>query len=170
MFGSKKPSKKPLWSIRVLTLDYLIDGLIDSDSADMLLTDDGVFENIQLTSAQFQPASNLIIPATLPTAWVTTFREAVVAIIPSDEASVSYALETNDFEDPVLAEVYAGSYLIRGLVMTEVKELKIYTETEMIIVKDVQIDSLLSGAKLKGFRAPIAFLACAHIQVVHQIA
>jgi hypothetical protein len=169
MFGSKKPAKKPLWSIRVLTRDTLIDGFIDSDSSDMILTNDGTFENIQLTSAQIQTTSNLITPNHPTTPWATVFREAVVAVIPGDEASLTYALETNDFEDPILAEVYAGPYLIRGLVMAEVEKLDIYTDTEMVIVKDAQIDCLLPGAKLKGLHAQVVFLTSAHIQVLHPV-
>ena len=116
-----------LWTIQVLTLDFLLEGRILTDPiTDVKWTDpyilkayehnyiyDSSVDLVFLTETQFQPAGNLQTTDDLGTDRVINVQNSI-AFIPRDEASTTYLERHNKFNSLINADMYIGSYLIRG--------------------------------------------------------
>jgi hypothetical protein len=167
-----------LWKIQVLTPDFLLEGRISTDMmiSNVTWTDPySIFQSykymgyvpsaplVSLAETQFQPAGDLVTTDDLGTDWVIN-SDRSIAFIPRDEASTTYLLKHNKFKSLITADMYIGSYLIRGKVWSPDKPdsgLGFFSKWSRLVIQDVTIDHQLPGAKLHGLEAPYAVL-CTH--------
>ena len=153
-------AEQSLWSVQVLTPDYLIDGNFDSKDVgglsffSMQTGSNVPVASLQLSSALLQPTGNLAMPITPVAKWITSFNDAFVGVIPLDEPSTAHALKNNKAPHPVPADVYVGPYLIRGIVMSPDKNLEILGDVLSFLVQNARITCLTSGAQMTEIRAP----------------
>jgi hypothetical protein len=173
MLGNKPGSKQP-WSIQVLTPDYLIDGGFD-DSKDngsaMYLfkawpdMDSKLDASISmhLTSVRFQPVGSLTAPSGSVPDWFV-FSNAFVALIPRDEVSTAYVAANNASMYLIPADIFVGSYIIRGTILCPDKNLSRLKYYFNFAVQNAQIESVTPGAKLQAFTAPFAIVRTHLIQ------
>ena len=93
--------------------------------------------------------------------------DQLVAIIPRDESGTANAIRTNSFFNfSIPAEVYIGSYLIRGKVMSGDKNLRVFSGYVGFPVQEAEIHCLLPGAQLVGFTAPYVLVLSRHKQMI----
>ena len=157
------PGKEPAltrWAIQVLTSEYLVDGMLDSQdgaNAAFLHAEAGSapFAALELTQAALQPAGALAIAPGPAAKFSLPYSSAVVAVIPRDAAGSAYALKHNSgSRHPIPANVYADPYLLRGTILSPDKELSILAGYLSFAMQSVVIDSLEPGARLHGLEAP----------------
>lgn len=168
-----------LWSIQVLTPDFLFDGRIDGDGGDKFYALTAAESSSQpsscrvhLTGASVQATGNLATPAGAIADWDFFGASAFVLIIPRDEASTTFLVKQNKFKSLIPADIYLGSYRISGKVWSSRKPeegLDFLRNANRFLMQDARIDNLLPGAKMQTLEAPFAvarthLLQCA---VVH---
>ena len=169
MLNAKQPATgKMPWSMRVLTTEYLIDGLFDWDGqyfkfdlARDVSGEKGVraFWFRVWTEVQVQPTGNLTMPLQSLPEWTLASGINVVAIIPNDEACRQAAQRVfNNALHPLKAVIYAGPYRIRCTFLSSAANgfnaPYLITEWGLFPVLDAVIDSQLPGARLTGLQAP----------------
>ena len=167
MFELASPSRSQ-WAVQVLTRDYLIEGNLDGerDKYSFRLVGHDV-GTVILTSARFQPATTLAVPARPPVPQVLIHGDELVALIPRDEAGTTEDMKNNaPFKYPVPAEVYVGPYVIRGQVLSMDKNLRVFATYVGFVVQDAVVDCLLPGAQLTGLKAPYLLVMSRHKQLV----
>ena len=161
------PLKIP-WHVQALTLDYLVDGYIDgSQDKAYFRVMDNVLYNIGLVNVRFQATGGL--PGPLPDSAQLTFvyGEQLVALIPSDEASLASALQSNNgFTVATLVEVYVGSYVIRGTLLSYDANGRVFQSYRGFPVQDAEISCRLPGAQWDGLKAPYLVVLSQHKQLV----
>jgi hypothetical protein len=159
-FGSKKQnSPETLWIFQILTTEYLVEGQLppDKDFFSFCQTDHPADSIEILTHVQLQPAGVLSTPSQILPNWRPSYGKMIVAIIPRDNASIEAAKKAyEDYITFVRAELYAGSYLIRGDLMSNLddKEIDFDEQSGFLPVINAEIDHLLPGAKLHSYRVP----------------
>jgi hypothetical protein len=141
---SLPPPRIP-WHVQALTLDYLVDGYIDGrqDNAYFRVMDN-VLYNIGLVNVRFQPTGNLLGPAPDSAPWTIVYGEQLVALIPCDEASLANAMQINNgFKVATRAEVFVGSYVIRGTVLSYDANGRVFQSFRSFPVQDAEISCRL---------------------------
>jgi hypothetical protein len=169
-----------LWTIQVLTLDFLLEGrILTNPITDVAWSDPYIFKTyehnyiyessvdlVYLTETQFQRTNNVVATDDIGTDCVINIHNSI-AFIPRDEASTTYLLKQNKFKNMFTADMYIGSYLIRGKVWSPDKPdsgLKTLKKYLRLVVQDVTIDCQLPGAKLRGLEAQYAVLCTRYFQ------
>lgn len=169
-----------LWTIQVLTLDFLLEGRILTDPiTDVTRSDPYIFKAYEhnyiyepgvdlvfLTETQFQDTGNLVTTDDLGTDWVINIQNSI-AFIPRDEASTTYLVKQNKFTSLITADMVIGSYRIRGKLWNPDKPdlaLKLLKKYFRLVIQDVTIDCQIQGAKLHGLEAPYAVLCTRFFQ------
>ena len=153
-------SSNTQWAVQLLTYEYLIDGYVDekqeNSNFNLNLTARGSHVNMHVTSARIQPTGILALPGPAPVPWVLVESINLVAVIPRDEASTTFVLKNsaNYSKYSIPAELYVGSYLIRGKVLSPEKMLMIFEIYSTFIVQDAEISCRLPGAQLPELTAP----------------
>ena len=132
--GHKKAQSKAPWSIQILTMEYLVDAVLQPeyyalggvDFFEQLANgagDENELADVQalrFSEAHLQPAGNLATPDRTFADWELPLFEQVVAIVPRDEASLQAAQKAySDYENPLNAVLYAGPYLIRANILSD---------------------------------------------------
>jgi hypothetical protein len=164
------PNPNALWALRVLTPDYVIDGLCDTDRYPIFTFSSANYHSciptdaLQLISTQIQSISGLILPANNTPNWNVTFYNGFVAVIPGDEASVRYFHSNLSKYPDVNVDVYAGPYLIRGILPIEKKEFKKLEFLFSFVVKDAVIDCLTPNSFLHDYHVPYAMVRTLLVQ------
>lgn len=162
MFGrrSNKPPATP-WPVQVLTSEYVIEGYCDPEdtlfqTVSMADSDENV--QIVLKSAQVRPAGSLSIASFTCREWIIDYWTGVVAVIPRDMAGQKALQEEwESAEYPLRAELFAGPYLLRGMVMSDEEERLSYPGAQ-IYITEAEIECLLPGAQLGRLNAPMLVL------------
>jgi len=175
-----------LWTIQVLTPDFLLDGKISTDMMNSAVpwTDpyilktyahnyisDDIVDLVYLTETQFQPTGSLGTTGDLGTDCVINANNSI-AFIPRDEASTAYLVKQNKYKSLVSADMVIGPYLVHGKVWSPDKPdsgIKFLTKLLRLVIQDVTIDCQLPGTKLHRLEAPYAvlytcFFKCATIR------
>jgi hypothetical protein len=166
MFNLETPSTQ--WAVQVLTLDYLIDGKLDSerDKTSFRLQGHDV-SPLPLTSVRFRPTGVLSVSPPPAVPWVLIYGDQLVAIIPKDEAGLANARQFNTvFKVGVKAEVYAGPYVIRGQVLSPDGSLRVFEGYTGFPVQDAEIKCLIPGAQLGLLKAPYVLVMSRHKQAL----
>ena len=159
MFG-KKHAPKALWSVQLLTTDYLVDGHMDGEDPTgpwFLRVQAGEMSmaTLTLTEASIQPTAGQNIQPTQAAKWILPSTALFVAVIPRDEASTAYSIGRNgSSKHPFPGVVFVGPYAIRGTIMSPNSDLDILSGYLSFAMQDTVIDCLAPGARLKGLAAP----------------
>ena len=164
--GSKKAPDVP-WSLQFLTTDYLISGT--ASPKDYKIGDQTVFfdacqnqgaEAFQLMvmgPAELEPTGSLAVGhETLPQ-WTLGLCDTLIAVIPNDDTSRQASQhDFKDYRQSLLAAFYVGPYLIQGQYLADPADGSVLFREEKSLrpIADAQIDGLLPGSKLKGWRVP----------------
>ena len=162
MFGKKKGPK--IWSVQVLTTEFLVDGHLDGDDPTgpwflQVQASDLAMATLTLTDASFQPTAAQNILPTQAAKWVLPSTAQFVATLPRDEGSLAYCADRNsNSKHPIPAVVFSGPYVFSGTVMSPDKYLDILSGYPTFAMQNVTIDCLAPGARLKGLAAPYAVL------------
>jgi hypothetical protein len=168
--GSKKQSKPP-YNVQLLTTEYLIEGWIAPEEYEVggdnvfsqaarLEEDEGgidAFQAIRMTDVKIRPTGILDSPEETFQEWDLSVLDGVVAIIPLDQACLKVMQKAfKDFRYPVEARIYIGPYLIRAKLLSSStqRDLSPFATSQLIPLEDAEIDCLVQGSKLKGFRVP----------------
>ena len=165
MFGRKPKLPAPDLAIQILTPEYIIDGYCDPEDnlfeyLSMAAQDDDL--NYAFKSAYVQPTGVLSIPPFTCQEWHGAFLSSIIALIPRDDASLEAARSAfEDYEYPFHAEFFAGQYLVRGALMSDIEEEPNFNL--FAVVKDAEIESLLPGAKMGRLSFPLLILNGMHI-------
>lgn len=179
MFGKGKKKPETPWAIQFLTTDYLISGIVQPK--EYLFGDDDIFvqahtnedendevmEQLQLETVELEPIGNLTLPRETLTAWTFGLSANLVAVIPNDDPCRQAAQHAfKDYHQPLPVGVYVGPYLVQGQYLSDSSGRGILfpNENSLRPVADAQIDCLLPGSKLKGWRVPWLLL---HARQVH---
>lgn len=161
-----------LWSIQILTADYLIDGRFDSQdvngipffNAPSIKNGDCPIPTLTLTSALLQSTGSLALPTSAIGRWTFSPQGACVAVIPRDEASSAYVLKNSRGQNPVPADVYVGPYLVRGIVMSPVKELALLASYPSFFVQHARITCLVAGTRMEELTSPNIIVSTSLLQ------
>jgi hypothetical protein len=169
MFGKgKKPAVPAVpWALAFLTTDYLASGAVQPDDYTLAGTDaftescdnQGVdaFRLMPMSSVQLEPTGPLTVaPATLPN-WTLGLTDNLVAVIPNDDPSRQAAQHAfREYQTPRPAVFYAGPYVVAGtfLAIPSSGAVLFNKQRSLRPVVEAQVDCLLPGARLKGWRVP----------------
>ena len=162
-----QPPKIP-WHVQALTLDYLVDGYIDGshDKAYFRAMDNALY-NIGLTNVHFQATGSLPVPVRDSAPWAMLYGEQLVALIPCDEASLANAVQLNNGDKVATpAEVYVGSYIIRGTVLSYDANGSVFQSFRSFPVQDAEVICRLPGAQWTGLKTPYLVVMSQHKQFV----
>ena len=166
MFG-RKPSKPPPPDlvVQILTPEYLIDGYSNPEDNlfEYLCTADFDDDfNYTFKSTQVQSTGTLSTPPFSCREWHGSFLSSIIALIPRDDASLEATRAAfEDYEYPFRAEIFAGPYLVRGELMSNIEDEPNYLT--FAAVKDAEIESLLPGAKMSRLNSSLLILNGMHI-------
>lgn len=170
-----------IWSIQVLTPDYLLEGDISTDMTNPQIpwTSPSIFEAyyhhfgfdntspiITLTNTVVKAAGSLPLPAAPSPAWVVNGDRAI-AFIPREGASNTYLLKRNKYDSLIPAELTIGSFLIQGNVWSPEKAdagLSFLKKCSRLIMQDVLIEQQHPGAAFPRLEVPYAVLCTFHLQ------
>lgn len=162
MFRSKSStqsqSESP-WTMQALTLNYLIEGKVKpSDEVRMLLGGGAHYYEsryvVTFTDARVKPTGDLNISELYVPSWTVEHRGNLVAVVPGDEDSLQAMFKYNASKAvSYRVSFYIGPYHVRATVTQPSPTLSFETYAFMA-AKDVEIDCLLPGSKLVGFKAP----------------
>jgi len=112
---------------------------------------DNVLYNIGLVNVRFQATGNLLGPAPDSAPWTIVYGEQLVALIPCDEASLASAMQINNgFKVATRAEVFVGSYVIRGTVLSYDANGHVFQSFRSFPVQDAEISCRLLGRSGAG--------------------
>jgi len=144
------------WHVQALTLDYLVDGYIDgSQDKAYFRVMDNVLYNIGLVNVHFQATGSLPSPSPDSAPSTIVYGEQLVALIPGDEASLASAMQSNNaLKFSTRAEVFVGSYVIRGTVLYYDINGRLFQSYRGFPVQDAEINCRLPGAQWSGLKAP----------------
>ncbi len=169
--GPKKPvPPKTLWRLQILTSQYLIEGsfAVDEDrvgtmdifdlASDSTLNEGGIeaFSHLRLTDVRLLPTGSRDFSEQSFDEWgIYRFNE-VVAVIPKNESSLSAAQKAfKEYRYPLAAELYAGPYLLKGKILSDstIPRRSPFLNSPLVPMQDVEIQSLLPGAKIASLQA-----------------
>ena len=151
MFRGKSSTPPPMFIVKVLTADYLIEGRI---SANMSWHSPVVLD---VEAAQVQPTGNFMLPVT-STPLLHIQQNAMTAIIPNDEASVVDLGKGFSNEHPFAVTILLDHYRFCGTAFSSSNSMKTLTFSDAILMRDVQIDCLTAGAQLGDLKAAYALI------------
>lgn len=169
--GPKKQTTSITWNIKLLTKEYLIEGLFNPEeytsggdnvfalAATSEMDEGGIdaFQRLRLFNVHVQPTGNLVTPDQSFPEWGMLALDEVVAIIPNDESSSETAKKAfKDYRYPIEVAIYSGTYYIRAKLMADNSSQKKspFAMTGIIPLTDAEIDCQLPGAKLTKFSVP----------------
>jgi hypothetical protein len=169
--GPKKGSApRQLWRLQLLTNEYLIEGSINpeesrvgsSDIFEMSCEDvlDGggieAFHRLSLTDVSVRATGVLSLPEQRYPEWGTAVFNDVIAVFPRDEASLQAAQKAfREYRYPLPVEIYAGSYRLRGKLLSDstIPRRSPFLENQIVPLVEAEIDNLLPGASLHDLQA-----------------
>jgi hypothetical protein len=163
------------WAIQVLTQDYLINGFYDESQDNSTAPFffrawadyDGKIANsaaMHLTNIQFQPTRASAFPGGSAADWFM-YSHMVVAVMPHDEQSTLFVANNNNKNKYMIqADIFTGSYLIRGTVLCPDRKINRYQAYFNLPVQNAEISCLLPDARLQGLKAPFAIVRTHLIQ------
>jgi hypothetical protein len=157
------------WAIQVLTLDYLIDGVINPNIATNLSFLQVSFTStpsgsLSLKSTMVQPTGSAEAPTGNISRWLVSFKPGLIGVIPRSEPGRAYVLKHTGGDYPCAAELRIGPYAIRGTLLSPYKPRDIANITGDLsfAMQDVEIDCVSADGKLKGLKASVMVL-CTHL-------
>jgi len=168
--GPKKPpAPRPLWRLQLLTGEYLVEGCFNAEeevgSADIfemscenVLDGGGIeaFHRMSLTEVSVRPTGILSLPEQSYPEWSTAIFDEVIAVIPLDKASLQAAQKAfREYRYPLQVEIYSGPYRLRGKILSDstIPRRSPFLMNQMAPLVQAEVDNLLPGASLHGFRA-----------------
>lgn len=161
----------PMWAVRVLTADYLIDGWVDPKTYTPRLSSFMVNANpdapLWLAAPRFQQTHSAAAPISASDRKVAVYFDSLIAVIPADEPSLASARKENSaLQYPIPAELYVGTYGITGEVLILDKRFTAFDEKRVFVVQNAAIDCLLPNTTLSRIHAPYLFVASRQIQAM----
>ena len=159
-----------LWALQLLTPDFLIDGICDTNRYPIFTFSSTNYQNclptdaLQLTATTIRSTGSLVVPADAPPNWNVTFYNGFIAVIPADEASTHYFHSNLSRYPYVPVDVYAGPYVFHGTLPIEKKEFKQLEFLFSFVLKDVEIDCLWPQSFLHNYKVPYAMLRTLLVQ------
>lgn len=149
------PVTRPLWTVQLLTTEFLLTGYLDAERYRYLFSLFSDFEECYLRNARVEPTGRLKAAPRQLVSWVTVYWDNMVALIPRDEPSTEFALKNNDiFKIPFPGEVYSGPYRLRGTILSPGKFAREFSTYSFLTMRDVTVESLEPGAQWSGLTAP----------------
>jgi hypothetical protein len=158
------------WALQLLTPDYLIDGLCDTDRYPIYTFSSANYHSciptdaLQLISTRVRPTGSLVLPDSAVPNWNVTFYNGFIAVIPRDDASQDYFRSNLSQYPDVEVDVYTGPYVIHGTLPIEKKEFKKLEFLFSFIVKDAVIDCLHPNSFLHDYHVPFAMVRTLQVQ------
>lgn len=125
IFGKKEEKEKKSIRVSILTNEYLVNGLDDSDSSALSGAFDAEIDDpsggcLVLTDARVQPMGNINTPTRTFDEWRMPSLTNVVAMFSDDPAAEDILLEMwEDYQTPFKVLIYSGTYIIEGTVYSE---------------------------------------------------
>jgi hypothetical protein len=159
MFGRKQSSgSTALLAVRVLTPDYLIEGLWEpADLENLMITVDeegiGTSRSTQLNSVQIQPIGGNETASRTVSKFMAR-GDQIIAQIPRSDAQISSYDYWKSYKKPLAATFYFGPYTIRGSLMHT--NLEIFEH--IMPMCDLRITSQRDGEKFSEINAPFALV------------
>jgi len=162
------------WTLQVLTLDYLVEGLFDDNNDNHTATyyfrswydDEGklaISASLHLTQVHIQPTRNATPPISSAAEW-WSFSNNLIAVIPRDENSLAHVAKNNSPKSVIPADIFVGPYRIHGSVLCPDKQLSSVRYYFTFVVQDAEILCLDAETKLPSLKAPYAIVRTHLIQ------
>ena len=149
MFRGKESA--PQFAVQVLTADYFIEGHIPTN-----MTWHSPVA-LEVNEAHYQPTGNFTLPeASTPVMYIQ--QNALVAIMPRDEACATDLLKVFLTKHPLKATILLNHYRFSGTVFATSDKLNTLTYADAILMQDAQIECLIAGAPRKEWTAPLALI------------
>jgi hypothetical protein len=156
------------WSVQVLTIDYLISGLLDGND----ILDKAIFNlagrnldnlsSVLLTSISIQPTGNKPVPNENISSIILGVPFGIVGVIPRDEKSLAEVLRNKNGKDTTQVGMLIGPYIIHGTLCINPKFVRRAASLNGLTLQNVEIDGIAEGANLKGLKAP-AIVVTTHL-------
>jgi hypothetical protein len=159
MFGRKQSSEtNALLPVRVLTSDYLIEGLWDPADLDnfMITVEEegiGTSRSTQLNSVQIQSTGG-DESTSRSVAKFMARGDQIIAQIPRSDAPISSYDYWKSYKKPLAGTFYFGPYTIRGSLMHANLEIS----EHIMPMCDLRITSQRAGDKFNEINAPFALV------------
>jgi len=162
---------------QILTSEYLVEGhlqnpeILNARDSDFWNMREAMFTSgVWLTTVTVQPTGNYAVAAQSLGQAVRVCGDALVAVIPRDEASLALIRKNNAaWRYPLPAEVYAGPYVIRGTVLGKGNNLGAF-DWDTFLMRDVEISSVLPNSAWTGLKAPCAYVGGQHKHFITSLA
>ncbi len=125
IFGKKQEKPKKNIRVSILTNEYLVDGLDDSDASALSGAFDAEIDDptggcLPLKDARVQPMGRINTPTRTFDEWLIPSFTNVIAIFSDDPAAEDVILEVwEDYQTPFKVIIYSGTYVIEGTVYSE---------------------------------------------------
>lgn len=125
IFRKKEEKSKKSIRVSILTNEYLVEGLDDSDSSALSATFDAEVEDpaggcLVLKDTHVQSMGNIHTPARTFPEWHIPSLTNVIAMFSDDPAAEDILLEVwEDHQTPHKVIIYSGAYVIEGTIYSE---------------------------------------------------
>jgi hypothetical protein len=162
-----------LWTVQILTPDYLVEGIYNKDADPyngielFRAPGDGDAILNRLSSARRQSTGLLAVPAGTCKDWFFCTQSEMLAVIPRDEASTAYAVKNSKFKSVLPADIYVGSYLMRGVILNPDSAehgLDAVTDSANFAVQNARIECKLPGVRWPGLDVPFMLVRTSRVQ------
>lgn len=155
LFGSKSATHQ----LRVLTLDYVVEGTADISGQNLIRL-------FVLTGATMRAASGSTPPAPRGSTWaIGEVQAAVIGVAPVDEAGHDALLRfVVTGKHQLQADVYTGPYRVRGTILAPDDDPKVLVNLGRLMVRDAEVECLAPGAELGVWQAPSVLLFMNQLQ------
>jgi len=151
MFRGKSSEPPPQFAVEVLTADYLIAGHISNNMAWHSPVE------IEIAEAHYQPTGSMTLAAGVAPVFHVQ-QNALVAIMPQDEACATDMLKIFLTKHPLKATMLVNHYRFSGTVFATSDNLSTLTYADDILMQDAHIECLIAGAQRKAWQAPLALI------------
>ncbi|MHC1781507.1 MAG: hypothetical protein AB9891_01875 [Anaerolineaceae bacterium] len=148
------------WSIQVLTLDYLISGIIDGND----ILQKAIFNlagrnwdslsSITLHSIQFQPVGSRSVPSENISSLFLGVPFGIIGVIPRDEKSLAEVLHNKNEKETSRVGMLIGPYIIHGTLFGNPKYVQRAAAMNGLTLQNVEIDGSEQGTTIRGLKAP----------------
>ena len=153
-----------MWSVAVLTSEYLVEGMLDSDSISYLWAletgpkSQPSMNPIVLLDARLQSVGALKLPAASASHQIALNDLACLATIPRDQSSTDFVTKNSKCVTRGPVEVLVGPYAIRGTIWSPKsadKGVEFVTTYSSFVLQDAHIECLTPGSKLPSLDVPL---------------
>ncbi|HEX7433085.1 MAG TPA: hypothetical protein VF326_05465 [Anaerolineaceae bacterium] len=158
------------WAIELLTIDTLIDGWIDGS----LPFQRAIFNpmmwrdvlSIRLQSVLIQPTGDLQITESKLPAMTVPLKYQLVGVIPKDKNGLDAVQKNCVVSVSAPVQLLVGPYSIQGLLQSTypLKDIDDCASAGYNYLKDVEINQITPGSRLKGLKAPAMLVSTALLQ------